>query len=166
MSEELVGFLNNEGRSAKTWHDISAALKRRESEQNDLQAGWLMTAFDYHLTRRAGEIQSRDAWLFPDSKGGIVRNSNWLKRHWNPAREAAGLKDVKPAIGIHDLRRLSISRRYADKVELLIVLNRTGHTAEAMSLAYAQADPESDRRASEALGSWIFSAMSHLSRTA
>ena len=120
------------------------------------------------LQQQVGRLanQSEDAWLFPDSRGGLVRYSNWRKRHWNPAREAAGLKDLTPSIGIHDLRRLSITRMYAEKVDSPVVLNRTGHTAESMSLAYAQADPESDRRASETLGSWIFSAMSHLGRTA
>jgi integrase len=108
---------------------------------------------------------SKDAWLFPDSRGGLVRYSNWLKRNWNPAREAAGLSDMKPSSGIHDLRRLSISRMYANKVDLPVMLNRTGHTAEAMSLGYAQADPESDRRASEALGAYVFGSVSHVGRT-
>jgi hypothetical protein len=40
----------------------------------------------------------------------MVRYSNWRKRHWNPAREAARLKDHTPSIGIHDLRRLPITR--------------------------------------------------------
>ncbi len=77
----------------------------------------------------------------------------------------AGLSDQKPALGIHDLRRLSISRMYADKVDLPVMLNRTGHGAETMTVAYAQADPESDRYAAEALGAYIFGSMSHESRT-
>jgi integrase len=117
-----------------------------------------------HLDRLTD--RSEIAWLFPDSRGGLVRYSNWLKRHWNPASEAAGLGECTPSIGIHDLRRLSITRMYADKVDSPVVLNRTGHTKETMSLAYAQPDADSDRRTSEALGSWIFSAMSHLGRTA
>jgi hypothetical protein len=36
------------------WLEISAGLRTVEAETNDLQAGWLMTAFDYFLARRVG----------------------------------------------------------------------------------------------------------------
>ena len=141
-------------------HPGSAKSKHREFSISS----HLCAVLQQHVDRLAH--RSENAWLFPDSRGGMVRYSNWRKRHWNPAREAAGLKDCTPSIGIHDLRRLSITRMYAEGVDSPVVLNRTGHTAESMSLAYAQADPESDRRASETIGSWIFSAMSRRGRTA
>ena len=154
------GLSRNSAGASVVAHPGSAKSKHRDFSISS----YLSAVLQRHVDRLSN--RSEDAWLFPDSRGGLVRYSNWHKRHWNPAREAAGLKDLTPSIGIHDLRRLSITRMYAEKVDSPVVLNRTGHTAESMSLAYAQADPESDRRASETLGSWIFSAMSHLGRTA
>ena len=52
---ELVLFVNLLLPTAKDWYDVSAGLKKFESSHEDRQAGWLMTAFDYHLMRGTEE---------------------------------------------------------------------------------------------------------------
>jgi hypothetical protein len=74
-SDDLIHCLDQAGQSAENWLGISAALLKREQERSDIQAGWLMTAFDYHLARRVGEERTRsdpfgeamsaDSWTYP-----------------------------------------------------------------------------------------------------
>lgn len=74
-SDELIDYLDQTGQSAENWLGVSAALLKREQETGDIQAGWLMTAFDYRLARRVGEERSRsgafgdamsvDSWSYP-----------------------------------------------------------------------------------------------------
>ena len=59
IADSLVDFVNQETRLAKSWHEISAVLKGREAALHDLQAGWLMAASNYGLTRRAGERKDK-----------------------------------------------------------------------------------------------------------
>jgi hypothetical protein len=74
-SEELIDYLDQTGNAAENWRRISAALLEREQETGDIQAGWLMTAFDYRLARRVGDERTRsgafgdamsvDGWSYP-----------------------------------------------------------------------------------------------------
>jgi integrase len=74
-------------------------------------------------------------WLLPDAGGGLVRYTNWRNRHWLPALKSAGLDDLVPRPGLHDLRRLSATRMHLDKVDLPTVMHRMGHKTASMSLA-------------------------------
>jgi hypothetical protein len=58
-SDALIEYLDRAGEAAETWHGISAALLKREQDTSDIQAGWLMTAFDYCLGRRVGDQRSK-----------------------------------------------------------------------------------------------------------
>jgi hypothetical protein len=60
-SDELLAFVEAAAPTAEDWYHLSAALLGREQQTGDLQAGWLMTAFDYHLARRVGEKRDRPA---------------------------------------------------------------------------------------------------------
>lgn len=60
-SDDLITYLDESAQAAENWHEISAALLRREQETSDLQAGWLMTAFDYCLGRQLGDDRSKSA---------------------------------------------------------------------------------------------------------
>jgi integrase len=51
-----------------------------------------------HLARNVASTQT--AFLFPDSLGGALDYTNFMRHVWYPAVEAAGLVDVTP----HDLR--------------------------------------------------------------
>jgi hypothetical protein len=53
-SANLLNALDEIESASRDWLEISAGLRAVEAESNDLQAGWLMTAFDYYLARRVG----------------------------------------------------------------------------------------------------------------
>ena len=54
-AEDLIEYLNSRALNADGWSEVAAALREREQSTGDIQAGWLMTAFDYGLARRVGE---------------------------------------------------------------------------------------------------------------
>lgn len=54
-TNELMLYVNSLLPTAKDWYDVSAGLKEYETQHADRQAGWLMTAFDYHLMRGSEE---------------------------------------------------------------------------------------------------------------
>ncbi len=58
-SDDLIEYLDQAGQSADNWLGISAALLKREQETSDIQAGWLMTAFDYCLGREVGDKRNK-----------------------------------------------------------------------------------------------------------
>ncbi len=78
--DELIEYLDREAEAAEDWLAISSALLQREQETGDVQAGWLMTAFHYHLARRVrderdrpafGDAMSLDGWSFPTPIPGV-----------------------------------------------------------------------------------------------
>lgn len=107
-----------------------------------------------------------EALLFPDSNDGCVRYTNWRKRTWLPALEAAGLGKVVPRPGFHDLRRYHATALVADGVDVRTLMNRMGHkTAKPALEVSAQPNPDADRAAAEGTGARLYGAMSHVSRT-
>jgi hypothetical protein len=71
--DDLVAYLEDASKAAHDWHEISSALLAREREKNDIQAGWLMTAFDYHLARRVGEERDRLDGFGSQLEGGGMK---------------------------------------------------------------------------------------------
>jgi hypothetical protein len=55
VSDDLVEYLDSRALASEGWQGIAAALLERERAMSDLQAGWLMTAFEYGLARRVRE---------------------------------------------------------------------------------------------------------------
>jgi hypothetical protein len=58
-SDALIEYLDQTGESAKNWREISAALLKRQGETSDIQAAWLVMAFDYCLGRELGDDRSK-----------------------------------------------------------------------------------------------------------
>lgn len=50
-------------------------------------------------------LQNAEEWIFPNSIGGPIEPSNWSRREWRPALEAAGVEDLH----FHDLRHFAAS---------------------------------------------------------
>jgi integrase len=50
-------------------------------------------------------LQNAEEWVFPNSIGGPIEPSNWSRREWRPALEAAGIEDLH----FHDLRHFAAS---------------------------------------------------------
>jgi integrase len=102
-----------------------------------------------HLSGRGLSGDDRDALLFVSPQGGPLRYSNWRKRVWMPARDAAGL----PNLGFHDLRRAMATALVQDRTDLKTTQVRMGHSDPRTTLAlYAQAVPVADQAAAGRLG--------------
>jgi integrase len=87
--------------------------------------------------------------LFTDSHGGLLRHSNWTRRVWKPACDAANL----PSLGFHDLRRANATAMVASGVDIKTAQTRLGHSDPRMTLAiYAQATSQGDSDAATCLG--------------
>jgi integrase len=74
--------------------------------------------------------------------------SNWRRRVWLPAVEAAGVAGV----GFHDLRRTNATQLVLAGVDIKTVQTRLGHADPRLTLAvYAQAVHDADREAAARL---------------
>jgi len=86
--------------------------------------------------------------VFTSPTGGPLRYSNFRKRVWYPAVEAAGL----PSIGFHDLRRTNATVLVAQGVDVKTAQIRLGHADPALTLkVYAQATTAGDRLAAKVI---------------
>jgi integrase len=66
------------------------------------------------------------AWLFPPPEGGPIRRTNWMRRVWKPALQAAGLD---PDLGTHTLRRSQVALLIAQGEHRKVIADRLGHTS-------------------------------------
>lgn len=62
--------------------------------------------------------------VFPDTRGGYLRGSNFARNVWYPIRKAAGIPDT---FVFHDLRHTQASLMVAAGIDLKIVQVRLGH---------------------------------------
>jgi integrase len=81
------------------------------------------------LEARADRLNIRSPWLakdqrliFANTRGGALIPRNWERRVWKPARDGAGLSDVR----LHDLRHFNVSALRGMDGKLRSVV--TGHT--------------------------------------
>lgn len=85
--------------------------------------GFLRDALAEHVAGRSGIV-------FPDSAGGYLRDSNFLRRTWYPALERAGL----PRVTVHELRHTAASFAIAAGMDVKVVQRMLGHSSAAMTL--------------------------------
>ncbi|MFO1007335.1 MAG: site-specific integrase [Planctomycetaceae bacterium] len=62
--------------------------------------------------------------VFPDTRGGYLRGSNFDRKVWYPIRAAAGIPDT---FKFHDLRHTQASLMLAAGVDLKVIQKRLGH---------------------------------------
>lgn len=70
--------------------------------------------------------------LFPDSKGGIIRNRNWSKRVFHPA--IASLGEDFPKITPHSLRHTAASMAISNGADIKVLQLMLGHANAVMTL--------------------------------
>ena len=106
----------------------AAALARHRSEQ-----------------RAAGYDGSR---VFPDSRGGLLRKSNFIRRDFKPELERLGL----PAVTFHSLRHLSNSIAIGEGANPLDIASRNGQSDTRMVLdIYGHLLTAADRKVATAM---------------
>jgi integrase len=91
--------------------------------------------------------------LFTTRQGRPLDYSHWRQRVWLPAVAQAGVDGA----GFHDLRRANATTLVAEGVNVKTAQTRLGHADPRTTLAvYAQAVPQADRAAADALAQAFF----------
>ncbi|WIB64384.1 site-specific integrase [Curtobacterium sp. MCBD17_040] len=83
--------------------------------------------------------------MFQGPRGRL--NSQWLRKAWERAREAAGL----PNFHVHDIRHVSLTAVAQSGATLREIQHRGGHASVGAALRYQHATNERDRRNADAL---------------
>jgi integrase len=92
------------------------------------------------------------ALLFPAPNGGPCDDRWWRRRRWYPALETAGLLDLKPRPGFHDLRRMFGTMGARAGIDLRTLQGLAGHADLRTTAAfYVQTTDTADREASDAI---------------
>ncbi|HYB38964.1 MAG TPA: site-specific integrase [Mycobacterium sp.] len=79
--------------------------------------------------------KTRDALVFTDMRGGVLRNSNWRARVFEPAvTRCQAADDTFPAITPHDLRHTAASLAVSAGANVKAVQRMLGHAKASMTL--------------------------------
>ena len=79
--------------------------------------------------------KGRDGLVFTDLRGGVLRNSNWRSRVFEPAVQACQAADKSfPVITPHDLRHTAASLAIHAGAHPKVVQRMLGHASAAMTL--------------------------------
>ena len=91
--------------------------------------GFLRDRLAAHLAAR--DTDGPEAFVFADSKGGPLRNSNWRRRVWEPACDVSGMPD---GLRIHDLRHTAASLAVSAGANVKAVQRMLGHSSASLTL--------------------------------
>lgn len=80
--------------------------------------------------KQASDYKADDDFVFTDSRGGFVRHTNFLKRHWNPLVKKAELS----GLGWHALRHYAISTWIDAGLQPKAVQTLAGHSTYAITM--------------------------------
>lgn len=100
-------------------------LKTKASRRTVSIPAFLVEVLDEQLHQRA----SND-FVFTSIEGGPIRASNFNRRHWNPARKAAGLQDFK----FHGLRHTAAAIAIQTGAHPKEIQSRLGHNSITVTL--------------------------------
>ncbi|KAA0117287.1 site-specific integrase [Mycolicibacterium sp. P9-22] len=79
--------------------------------------------------------KDRDALVFTDQRGGVLRNSNWRSRVFRPAvLRCQSADDAFPTITPHDLRHTAASLAVSERANVKAVQRMLGHAKASMTL--------------------------------
>jgi integrase len=92
-------------------------------------------------------------WVFTDTKGGLVRPQNMIRRSFKPILKKAGLPDIR----FHDLRHTHSTLLLSQGVNPKLVQERLGHSSISITLdIYSHVLPNMQQQVAKKLDS-IFS---------
>jgi integrase len=79
--------------------------------------------------------KDRDALVFTDQRGGVLRNSNWRARVFQPAVDKCQKTDDSfPSITPHDLRHTAASLAISAGANVKALQRMLGHAKASMTL--------------------------------
>jgi integrase len=124
-------------------------LKTKAARRELAIPDWLANDLRNHLARRGSAIALPSALVFTAAQGKPLHYSNWRRRVWRPACEAAGL----PGLGFHDLRSNNATALVDEGINPKVLQQRLGHANVSTTLGiYARATKKADRSAADVLG--------------
>jgi integrase len=113
---------------------------------------WLCDELGGVLARRGLTAADRTAFVFVSPTGAPLHYTNWRRRVWLPACEAAGLAGLH----FHDLRSLSATALVATGADVKTAQRRLGHASARVTLdIYARATAAADREAADRVGAYL-----------
>ncbi len=96
--------------------------------------------------QRLGQL-AFEAYVFVDTNGGLLRQSNFSRTVWYPVRKAAGIEHVR----FHDLRHSAASFMLRAGIHPKIAQERLGHSTIRLTLdTYSHLLPDSQNEAAGA----------------
>ncbi len=108
----------------------------------------VIAALIQHREKLLAEGLAGALWVFPDQKGGPLRQSNVLRRSFNPIVARAKVRRIT----FHGLRHSFASLLLANGIDIRTVSELLGHADPAMTLrVYAHAMPGHKRAAADKL---------------
>jgi len=126
-----------------------ATLKTKAARRELAIPDWLADDLRDHLGRCGLALALPSALVFTTAEGKPLHYSNWRRRVWGPACEAAGL----PGLGFHDLRSNNATALVDEGINPKVLQQRLGHASVSTTLGiYARATKEADRSAADLLG--------------
>ncbi len=97
--------------------------------------------FPTFLAEMLSEQMAGPGLLFPDQRGGYIRETNWKRRAFDPAAKAAGL--TPPTLRVHDLRHTAVSLAIGTGATVKVVQRQLGQRSAAVTLdRYAHMWPD------------------------
>lgn len=109
--------------------DIFGVLKDATKSKAGKRKVPMSDALVAALTDHRGTTTNDEAFVFPDSRGGFTRHTNWIKRGWNPVLDAAGVD----RLGWHALRHFAISTWVLGGINMKAVQVLAGHASFQMT---------------------------------
>ncbi|KQT48772.1 hypothetical protein ASG43_07915 [Aureimonas sp. Leaf454] len=122
-----VDFKRKEVRVGRTV-DIYGIVKDTTKSKAGRRAVPLSDALAAALKAHRGDAVD-DAYVFPSTTGGFTRHTNFIKRTWNPAMDAAGVD----RLGWHALRHFAISTWVLGGINMKAVQTLAGHASFQMT---------------------------------
>jgi integrase len=109
---------------------------------------WIMALLTERLAARSLTGADSQELVFVTPNGAPLHYSNWRRRVWVPATEAAGF----PELHFHDVRKTAATALVDEGVDIKTAQTRLGHTEQVMLRVYARATERADRAAAEKIG--------------
>lgn len=128
---------------------VEQAPKTKAGRRPLAVPGWVMSLLAEHLAERHLTGGDSEAHVFVSPEGAPLHYSNWRRRVWLPALEAAELQGVT----FHDLKHTAATALVTAGVDVKTAQRRLGHANPQTTLRiYAQAPDDADRAAARIVG--------------
>jgi integrase len=149
VTEQLV-YIGGDRHIGRPGRWVRQQPKTRAGIRSISSSKFLAEQLEEQLTTRSQP--GRDGLMFVNMRGGPIGGSIFNKRHWQPARQAAGLDGLR----FHDLRHTAVALAVAQGGHPKAIQRRMGHSTINMTLdRYGHLFPELDQKVASDIGATL-----------